>query len=256
MKIEDYGIIISTSRFGDSSYIVKILSFNHGAVKGLVRSSKKNNVSLQIGNFVHFTWGARLQEHLGFITLSLEKAYTMLNFSNYQKILSIASVCSLIDVLIPEREDASDILQKLQLYMEDMSELSWLQNYVMLELFILEKAGFGLSLDFCAVTGKTENLAYISPKSGCAVTREVGEEYKAKLFGIPSYFKTAPFKTPENPEVYVQEIIDGLEITRYFLAKHFFVNQLARIPQPALQFLDEILRSSRNETRENRSQQF
>ncbi len=269
MKIEDYGIIISSYKFGDTAMVVKILSRDHGVVKGLMKGQKRHNSTLQSGNLVHFIWSARLSEHLGNFTISLEKAYSLLNFSDYQKILSISSIASLIDVLLPEREVYADIYDNFMDYLNQMADNNWLNNYVLLELSILEKTGFGIDMSTCAVTGTQDNITYISPKTGSAVSREIGDAYKSRLFKIPDFFLANPAEIGENQSVAhhmvaqepeLNDIIAGLEITRYFLAKHFFAENLARIPSPCAQFRNEINRLSnvekRNEDRENRDHQL
>ncbi len=257
MKIEDQGIVLSVYKFGDSSLIVKILSENHGPIKGLVKGVQKNISMLQAGNLIHFSWNARLSDHLGMIVPTLEKAYTLLNFGEYQKILSISSLSSLIDALIPEREYSADIYQKYIDYMENLDSPSWMENYVMLELYILEKCGFGFDLTRCAVSGSNDNISYISPKTGSAVAKDVGEPYKNRLFSIPKFF-LEPFETAENLPNSMQEVIDGLEITRYFLAKHFFAESLAKIPSACIQFRNELLRmaSLNGEAGQNRDYQL
>lgn len=269
MKIEDYGIILSSSKFGDSALVIKILSREHGTIKGFVKGQKRNSSIVQVGNFVHFTWNARLSEHLGLINLSLEKAYPLLNFSDYQKILSISSVASLIDVLLPEREVYADIYDNFMAYLNNMHQRNWLHNYVLLELFILEKTGFGIDLSTCAVTGSQDNITYISPKTGSAVSSEIGEAYKSRLFKIPDFFLANSSEMSENQSVAehiaaqipeLNDIIAGLEITRYFLAKHFFAENLAKIPTPCVQFRNEISRllniELNVEKRENRDYQL
>lgn len=252
MKLEDYGIVLSATKFGDSSLLVKILSKDNGPVKGLVKGQKKNTTILQCGNMVHFTWTARLSEHLGLIAPTLEKAYPLLCFSEYHKILSISSLCSLIDSLIPDREISPDVFDKFKEYLDEIHSENWLQNYVMLELYILKKTGFGIDFERCSVTGTTDNITYISPKTGSAVSKDVGEPYKSRLFSIPPYF----FETSENLRHSMQEVIDGLEITRYFLAKHFFAESLARVPLAFTQFRDEMNKMFDVEKRENRDYQF
>lgn len=258
MKIEDYGIIIACSKFGDTGLVVKILSREHGIIKGLVKGQKRNSNITQAGNFVHFVWSARLSEHLGLLSLSLERAYPLINFSNYQKILSISSICSLIDILLPERDNSANIYDKFIEYLNGITGHNWLKDYVMLELFILEKTGFGFDFVRCAVSGNEGNVIYISPKTGVAISKEVGEPYKSRLFIIPTFFLEEMAENTENQPCSMQEIIDGLEITRYFLAKHFFAENLAKLPSACIQFRDEILRykNSDVETRQNRDNQL
>jgi DNA repair protein RecO (recombination protein O) len=258
MKIEDTGIIISSYKYGDTALVVKILSQSHGIIKGLLKGQKRNHSTIQNGNLVHFTWSARLSEHLGMLSISLEKAYCLLNFSDYQKILSISSVCSLIDVLLPEREEYTDIFEEFIGYMHNLGFDNWLERYIMMEMFILNKTGFGIDLERCSVTGTSENVTYISPKSGSAVSRDVGEPYKSRLFRIPAFFLEKGEEMVQKQPVEMQEILEGLEITRYFFAKHFFADNLAKLPSNCVQFRDELNRvlNLNEQKRENRDYQL
>ena len=256
MKIEDTGIVISSYKFGDTALVVKILSQNHGVIKGLVKGQKKNTATLQNGNLVHFIWSARLSEHLGMLSISLEKAYALLNFSDYQKILSISSVCSLIDALLPEREEYSDIFEEFIAYMHNLNFDNWLERYIMMELLILNRTGFGIDLERCSVTGNSDNVTYISPKSGSAVSKDVGEPYKSRLFKIPAFFLEKENEMVQKEPTEMQEILEGLEITRYFFAKHFFADNLAKLPSNCIQFRDELNRILNVEKRENRDYQL
>jgi len=254
MKLEGYGIVLSAYKYGDNGIIVKILSREHGPIKGMIKGQRRNSQIIQPGNFVHFSWNARLADHLGMISATLEKAYALLNFSEYHKILSISSLCSMIDALVAERDDAADIFDGFKQYLDGISADNWLQQHVLLELFILEKTGFGIDIGKCSVTGSIDNITYISPKTGSAVSKDVGEPYRSRLFSIPGYF----FQTAENLPASMQEIVDGLEITRYFLAKHFFAESLAKIPSACIQFRDEIIRATdlNDQTRQDRNYQF
>jgi DNA repair protein RecO (recombination protein O) len=222
----------------------------------MLKGQRKNNSMVQNGNLVHFSWSARLSEHLGNLTLSLEKAYSLLNFSDYQKILSISSICSLADSLLPEREICTDIYEEFISYMDGLYRQEWLNSYVLTELFILNKTGFGIDLERCSVTGNMENITYISPKSGSAVSKDVGEPYKARLFKIPSFFLEMHKEIGQKQPTQMREILEGLEITRYFFAKHFFAENLAKLPSHCIQFRDELNRILNVEKRENRDYQL
>jgi DNA repair protein RecO (recombination protein O) len=252
MNIEDYGIVLSSYKYGDSGIVVKLLSREHGVVKGLIKGQKKHNGIIQNGNLVHFNWSARLSEHLGMLNLELEKAYTLLFFSQYQKILSISSLCGLMDALLPDRENYSGIFDNFVNYMNNLDEDAWLSNHVLMEVLLLDKTGFGFDLERCAVSGTKDNITYISPKSGSAVSQEIGEPYKNKLFKIPSFLLDNEDKIVQKHSENMQEIIDGLEITQYFFAKYFFAENLAKLPSSCLQFRDEINRNFNVKERENR----
>jgi DNA repair protein RecO (recombination protein O) len=89
-------------------------------------------------------------------------------------------------------------------------------HYAYFEFYALEYLGIGLSLDCCAVTGQTDGLVYVSPKTGKAVCREVGEPYKDRLFYYPH------FVVDNNDTPSYAEIFNVLRMTEFFLKEHFF----------------------------------
>ena len=88
----------------------------------------------------------------------------------------------------------------------------WLPEYIYWEIGFLYDLGYGLDFTRCAATGETENLVFVSPRSGGAVSQKAGEPYKDKLFALP------PFLLRKDKEPRVSQILDGLRITSHFLA--------------------------------------
>ncbi len=241
MRIEDKGIILSTRKFGEKSLIINLLSENHGVISGIVTVSKKDNNKYQQGNLVCFTWNARLQEHLGKLTVSVEKSYTTTCYDSYQKILSISSLCSLILELFPERERIEYVFSLFYQYLDGLvddndkgrNQLNWLKSYSMLKLELLKASGFGFDFSRCSETGDN-NVFYISPKTGASVCREIGEPYKDKLFTIPVFF----LNTDHSPTL--PEILQGLEITRFFIARHIFAEKGKNTPFAYEEFYSQL----------------
>ncbi len=229
MKIEDKGIILSSQKFGENNSIIKILSLENGIIHGLYRVSSKNKNNVICGNQICFTWNARLQEHLGNLTISTEKSYATICYNNYQKILSVNSISALILEIFPERENIKEIYDLFLSYLELISEdaNNWLENYVLLKLNILKYAGFGFDFNRCSETGIDE-VFYISPKTGACVSKNIGEPYKDKLFIIPKIFLKG------NNDNFIkndyQDIIKAIDIIRFFLAKHIFSEKNKNLP--------------------------
>ncbi len=236
MKFEDEGIVISSSKFGDKGLVLKIFSRNHGIVKGFLSGQKKNMQTAQQGNLISFSWNARLEDHLGKLTATIEKPYPLLNYDNYKKILAISSACSICDKILSERENMKHLFTDFVSFLESLNQEAWLKNYCLFENQILSDCGFGLDLTCCAITGVEADLYYISPKTGAAATKDAGEKYKDKLFVIPEFF------LEKDAEPTISDIIEALNITRYFLAKSFFAENEGRIPSPATSFVAEIIK--------------
>jgi DNA repair protein RecO (recombination protein O) len=81
------------------------------------------------------------------------------------------------------------------------------------ELDLLTSLGFGLDLTRCAATGDTADLAYVSPKSGRAVSRAAGHGYRDRLLPLPSFLISQA--KPER-----EDVLAGLRLTGYFLDRH------------------------------------
>lgn len=245
MQFEDTGIILSAKKFSDSGLLLCIFSENHGLIKGICKGQKKNLSNAQQGNLVNFTWRGRLEEHLGTLNIELEKAYPLLHFANYTKIMAISSTCSLLEAILQEKEPMQEFYYDIIGFLEGLRDNNWLKNYAFFELNYLTKNGFGFDFSRCSVSELTnaEELHYISPKTGAVVSREVGEPYKDKLFTIPKFFKN------NNYEPEIQEILEALKLTRFFIIKNYFEEGLAKFPQNAINFFEDIIKNNNGKER-------
>lgn len=219
----DNAIILSSSKYGETSSIISLLTEQHGLYKGLVRgvSNKKNRGIFQPGNAVEATWKARLPEHLGTVSAELTTSYAAILMMDASKLAALSSLCAMCEALLPERDPCSLIYQQvhaLLTLLQHGQHIDWPLQYVRIELLLLAHGGFGLDLTECAATGCTENLLYVSPKSGRAVSREAGEPYKEKLLPLPSFL----LKMAENKPISGEDIAKGLALTGFFLDKYNF----------------------------------
>ena len=234
MQWSDEAIIISTKKYGESSLIVNLLTPSYGLHAGLVRGAKKSLAICQAGNLVDVTWKGRLEEHLGNFTIELKKSFSSLLMDDALKLGALNSSCSLVKKLLPEKEPHSEIFDLMLNLLANMSDekdmSSWTKYYVELELGMLRHLGYGLDLSSCAATGDKNNLSYVSPKSGRAVSEEGGEPYKEKLLKLPSFLRPSFDKTYRDKIEDLREIIDGVTLTKYFLEKYVFAPQNVRIP--------------------------
>jgi DNA repair protein RecO (recombination protein O) len=238
MHWTDTAIILTTRKHGESSGIVSLISLEHGLYKGLVRgiSGKKQCGIYQSGNFVEATWRGRLSEHLGSFSAELITPNAALLLSCQQRLAALNSICTLLENTLPEREQAPEIFHRLQSFISLLvtGENNWQVYYVLLEIELLSHLGFGLDLGICAATGNTDDLAYISPKTGRAICRVAGQPYHDKLFKMPAFFAEGAAQSHE-------EITNGLNICAYFLEKYIFKPHNAKLPVSRLNFA-EIMR--------------
>lgn len=212
MKYSDYGILISSMRFSSGKTIVKILCRDKGIQKGIVTTNKKNRNNLYTGNYLHFERQARLEEHLGKINFHSERSFGTLSHNDTVKSATIFSFCCLLDILLPEGLAYEKIYEELYNYLSQLSSNdNFLADYARLEFLLLDEIGYGFDFSKCAISG-SEDIYYISPKTGNCVTQAIGKDYSDKLFVIPEFLKNNSQPTKEDAK-------KSIEITRYFLNK-------------------------------------
>jgi DNA repair protein RecO (recombination protein O) len=181
----DQGLVLSVRRHGESSAVVTLLTAHHGRHAGLVRGGQSRRLRgvLQPGNQVTATWRARLEEHLGSFVLELDRslAAPLLPFAD--RLAALGSLCALVDTGLPERENHPALFENTAAMITalDSEDDSWRPYYVQWELDFLRELGFGLDLSRCVATGGIDDLVYVSPKSGGAVSSAAGVPYRDRL---------------------------------------------------------------------------
>ncbi len=215
MDWRDDGIVLSLRKHGESSVVVHLLTRDHGRHSGLVRggNSKKQRGVLQPGNEVSANWRARLEEHLGGYTIELLDGHAARVLSDPSRLAAMSAACALVDICLPEREPHLSLFASLKALLLVLPEEGWEGTYVAWELSLLAELGFGLDLSSCAATGTSENLIYVSPKSGRAVSGNAGEVYRDKLLPLPEFLV-------RNTVFNRNSLIEGLRLTGYFLERY------------------------------------
>ena len=221
-------IIISVRPHGEGNAVVSLLTADYGRHAGLVRggASKKMRGTVQPGNRVQASWRARLSEQLGQMQLELTQAVAARFLDSPMRLAGVASVCALLEGALPEREPnerlyaGTDAL--LSVISMDDEDGGWLEGYVRWELGLLHAAGYQLDLDRCAASGETTNLAYVSPKSGGAVSRHHAGQFANRLLALPGFL--GGVACPSH------DWVAGLDLTGHFLAKRVFAAHNADVP--------------------------
>ena len=214
MQIDDEGIIIKKTKYRESSLLISFFSLNHGINSGLVKGVlKKDFGTYEIGNKVYIKSSFRLDEQLWNCKFELIKNNSVNYFDNQNKLNTLLTICSIIDLSLPKNNPQIKIYNKTIDLMEDLLSKGWAVKYIFWELFLLSELGYGLDLEKCVVSGKKENLIYISPKSGKAVSKKEGEKYKNKLFNLPKFLINKNVK-PTN-----DSLKQAISLTGFFIDK-------------------------------------
>ena len=221
-------IIISVRPYGESNAVVSLMTADHGRHAGLVRgvSSKKMRGTVQPGNRVRANWRARLNEQLGQMQVELSQVVAAKLLDSPMRLAGVSSICALLDGALPEREPYAGLYHGtdalLSLITMDDDDAGWLEGYIRWELGLLLAAGYQLELDRCAVSGETKNLAYVSPKSGGAVSQHHAGQFANRLLVLPRFL--GGLACPAH------DWVAGLDLTGHFLAKRVFAAHNSDIP--------------------------
>jgi DNA repair protein RecO (recombination protein O) len=239
MNWSDTAIILSAKKFGENAAIISAFTKEHGLHKGLVKyaSSKKNRGIYQIGNIVEIEWKGRLAEQLGSYTAELTTPIAATILHDQLRLLALQSLCEILEKTITEHDPHVELFHNFELLLLALQQnhSSWLAHYIAFELQLLSELGFGLDLSQCVATGSTENLTYISPRSGCAVSAEAGAPYKEKLFLLPKFLISGDFSAFSCKDAH-----NGLAICQYFLNKYVFEPHSWTFPATRMQFETQI----------------
>ncbi len=241
MEWSDQGIVLSARRHGETSAVVTLMTRAHGVHAGLVRggAGKRKRGDLQPGNQVQAHWRGRLEEHLGNYACELVHAHAATLLDSPDALACLSAALSVCESALPEREPHPAIFDGLTVLLRALQGEDWPSVYVKWELGLLGELGFGLDFSCCASGGDSDNLIYVSPKSGRAVSAEAGAPYKGKLLPLPSFLRRQG--GAGGPE----EILEGLELTGFFLERHVYGHLRSRTPPAARhRFQNRLRRSS------------
>jgi DNA repair protein RecO (recombination protein O) len=219
MNWSDEGIILSVRPHGETAAIIEVLTREHGRHAGLVYGGRSRRLRpvLQIGNHANVTWKGRLAEHLGYMTVELRKGYAASAMEDALALAGLASICALAR-LLPERDPHPNLYEITLFVLGFLRDAAvWPALYVRWEVALLAELGFGLDLSACAATGSTEDLVYVSPKSGRAISAMAGEPYNDRLLRLPTFLKGGM-----SGEVTRSDVVAGLALTGHFLGARVF----------------------------------
>jgi DNA repair protein RecO (recombination protein O) len=228
LEIKDVGIIISSTPFQEKFLIIRCFSKNHGVIAGLIRVNKKKNDAI-VGNIVLFSWKAKLSGQLGYLNVEvLHPILPQIMFES-NKVTILNATIHMLKIVLKEREANSAAFTETYSLLQNICSIDDVSEnykaYINFEAKLLNSCGYGLDWSKCAVTDSRENIMYISPKTGNAVTEEVGKKYKNNLFELPKFLMDA------TRTACAKDIISALNILGYFIEKHLFTPYQLKLPK-------------------------
>ncbi|MET0940548.1 MAG: DNA repair protein RecO [Mesorhizobium sp.] len=240
MEWRDEGIILGIRRHGETAAIAEVMTREHGRHLGLVRGgrSRKLQPVLQPGNRVEVTWRARLDEHLGtFVVEPLELNAARL-FDSAVAVYGLQTIAAHLR-LLPERDPHSGLFETLALMIGNLDDPAAAAELVVrFELLILDELGFGLDLSACAATGERDDLAYVSPKSGRAVSRAAGAPWQEKMLPLPAFLLRG-----SSLRASPADVEDAYRLAGFFFTRHVYEPRGLREPDERHGFINALRKS-------------
>jgi DNA repair protein RecO (recombination protein O) len=227
----DEGIVLAARPHGEGSAVAIVLTREHGRHAGLVRGafSGGSRGLYQPGNRVRAVWRARLAEHLGTYACEPVRGHAAAVLDDPLRLAALSAVCAVAEQALPEREPHPRVHDGLAALFDAMAMTdigdAWVAAYVRWEIGVLADLGYGLDLDSCAATGVNDDLAYVSPRTGRAVSLAAGEPYRDRLLALPRFLIGRGGGDPDD-------LFRGLALSGFFLERHVFATH-GRPPPPA-----------------------
>jgi len=227
MEWRDQGILLSTRRHGESSAIIEVFTPSHGRHAGVVRggTSRKIAPHLQPGAQLDLLWRARLEDHIGSFQVEPVRSRAAAALGDRLSLAGLNAVTALLAFCLPEREPHKALYHETESLLDLLGQPEiWPLAYMHWEVRLLHEMGYALALDHCAVTGSQDDLAFVSPKSGRAVSRGAAGEWVDRLLPLPPVLRGIG-GAPD------QEVAEAFVTTGYFLKSHL-ANDLGNKPLP------------------------
>jgi DNA repair protein RecO (recombination protein O) len=237
MQWTDEGIVLGVRRHGETSVILELMTLDRGRHLGLVRGGAGTRLRgvLQPGNSLRATWRARLDDHLGNYAvegINLRAAGFLSAAHAVHGVTHLAALCR----LLAEREPHARIHGALEAILDALDDRSAVAPMIArFELAFLAELGFGLDLSSCAATGTTDDLIYVSPRSGRAVSRAGGKAYRDKLMRLPDFLRL------ETETASAADLADAFALTGFFLERHAFAPRGLPMPDARGRFVAAVL---------------
>jgi DNA repair protein RecO (recombination protein O) len=239
MQWSDDGFVLGIKRHGEANAILELMTREHGRHLGLVRGGAGTRLRpvLQPGNALRVSWRARLDDHLGTYTVEPLAIRAGALFADPHALFAVAHLAALTR-LLPERDPHAIVYDSLETIVGHLGDVALCAALVVrFELLLLSELGFGLDLESCAATGGVRDLAYVSPKSGRAVSREAGAPWRDRLLTLPHYLSGEM-----EADVSTSDIEDGFRLTGFFLSRHVLEPRGLALPDARQQFIAAVRR--------------
>ena len=239
MEWREEGVLLAVRKHGENAAIIEVFTDAHGLHSGVVRggSGRRMGPILQPGAQLDLTWRARLEDHLGAFSVEPVKPRAADILGDAQALAGLSAVCALLRFTLPDREPHPALFARSVALLDALGAAGWPRAYLRWELALLDEMGFGLDLGRCAVTGRSDGLAFISPRTGRAVHADSAGDWTDRLLPLPDSLR------PDSTRADLADILAGLQVTGHFLTQNLARAQGDRpVPAARARFVDLLAR--------------
>ena len=233
----DEGTLLKVRKHGESSAIIEVFTAEHGKAAGVVRGGTSRKIAplLQPGAQLDVTWKARLEDHLGSFTIEPVRSRTAQVMQDRLALAGLNAVTGVLAFVLPDRETHPALYQRSIQLCDLLGQNDiWPLAYLQWEVALLEEMGFALDLSSCAVSGGNDDLFYVSPRTGRAVSRTAAGEWADKLLPLPHVLLG-------KGDADTSDILQALRTTGHFLHNHLAKSLGSRPLPEARQRLIDVL---------------
>ena len=242
MEFEDDAFVLSARSHGETGAIVELLTAGRGRWAAHVAggASRRMRPALQPGARVLARYRSRTSEQLGSAVLEAEGAGPSELFDDADALAGLSAAAAVTAAALPEREPHPGAFLAFEALVSALAVADiWPAVYVRFEAGLLEELGFGLDLSRCAATGSSDDLIYVSPRTGRAVSRAAGEPYSDRLLALPPFLLGAQAGLGDG------DVGKGLDLTGHFLEQFVFAPLNRPLPPARIWLLDRLREAGR-----------
>jgi DNA repair protein RecO (recombination protein O) len=228
--------VLDARPYGEGDAIATVMTEEHGAHRGLARggAARGRTAIWQPGNLVQVRWVARLADQLGTFSAELVHPAAALAMDDALVLAMLSAACAVAEGALPEREPHARVFDGLLHLIARLGNGPvMMAELVRWETILLADLGYGLDLTRCALTGDTIDLAFVSPKTGRAVTAAAAGEWTSRLLPLPAF-------VVGGDEATAVDWRDGLRLTGHFLARDAFGLQHRPLPLARQMLYDRV----------------
>ena len=215
MNWEDECYLLSKRKFRENANIINVFSESKGKISGVVYggNSRKIRNYLQISNKLFVIHNSKNENKLGYFKTELIKPISPLYFSDRERTSALISLCSILDILLPESQPNRNIYNSFDKLINSINLDNWIILYIFFELNLIKDLGYDANLERFKDEKKESEIKKIKIDSF--------------IYEVPEFLITR--KIPNNLSNYL--IKKSLLFTRNIIQKRFFISNNLNFPK-------------------------